>query len=255
MNKKSRSFMMFAFLMAISGGLVSAQTKPKNTLNTVRIVQVKPDKLSDFLDLQREYRDVRIAAGKPARQVWREIRGKGDVFHIVTSAKNWREFDKPLDTGMDEDQWADWDRRIRETIDSYEVHILRAFGDLKIERANEEIPPKFMALKYRTFATGYNPQYLAWLRGTFFPRMREEGATGVSVQKMEFGGNGHTWLISFYFDSWKEWGAPPPWGKMNPNEHAGFFAPARPLTAKNTALRFEPGLSNSDPEANEENAK
>lgn len=249
MNTNLYTSVIFVFLFTIIGAIFPAQAKGQNSLNTVRIVNVKPDKLSDFLELQREYRETRIKAGKQARHVWREIRGKGDVFHIVTNAKSYADFDEPWDPGMEEGKWANWDRRIRKTIDSYEVTTLRAYGDLKIDRANEEIPPKFIDLRYRTFAPGHKPPYKSWLTSTFFPRMRENGAVGVFAQKMEFGGSGTTWLLSFYFDSWGELNHTAAWGKMSAKEHEEFFAPVRPAHAKNTILSYMPGLSNFGPEA------
>lgn len=250
MNKKTYTSIIFALFAAIFGGLVSAYSQDESKLTLVRIVKVKPDRIDDFHDLMRQYRDARVEAGLSGQWVWEENRGHLNMYHIVTEADNFAALDAPMESGMEKDKWMRWVHRIMETVDSAHYIIARGDPDLNIERSNEEEAPKFLILRTDTVAIGKNDAYRSWLAEKLVPALRESGTSGFFANEHLYGMNPNTWVRGRLFDTWAELDEGEPLSKLGAEEREAIFAdyPELVVSSDVRILRFVGWLSHSEPE-------
>ncbi|MBK1876196.1 hypothetical protein [Pelagicoccus mobilis] len=249
MKKALRCCLLSAALVAAVGFVSPSFAEESNPLLQVRIIEVKPDRVGEFWDLQKEMRDKRVATGQDARGVWRESRGAVNVFHIVEEHDNFASFDDTGNPVMEKDEWARWLARIQDTIDSHELVNIKLYADLRIPPA-EEKDPKLLMLRYRTVAAGKIGTMEDWLSEKLVPALRDANESGITFGRITLGGNPRTFISASRFDVWNEMDEPGPFADMSDEESEAFFAEYNEcvVDARNLVLRYVPALSHKAPE-------
>lgn len=121
----------------LTGTLTAEDPSP---LITVRIIEVVPGKVGEFVDLQRTFTEARKKAGLPGRSVWQEVRGNTNTFHLVTDAENFAEQDASADPVMSDAEWARWINRVTAVTQSRRVLTLQSVADAYIPPKDGEAP-------------------------------------------------------------------------------------------------------------------
>lgn len=161
-----------------------AQGQPR--LLDLRIVTVKPNRITEWVGLQQELNAAREEAGMPAREFWQVEIGDLDTFHVFTPIAQLGEGELPLPA----DEAAQWAARVNDTVVSRRNMVLR------IHPAS--IPPvegkqyDFAIVRTRVAGTGHFADLNNWYGEKWYPFQREAGSEGMLLTQIVYGGNSRT---------------------------------------------------------------
>ncbi|HEY5763974.1 MAG TPA: hypothetical protein VIS73_12265 [Rhodocyclaceae bacterium] len=207
-------------------------------------VQVKMDRVGEFIDLQQQMAEAARAEGRSGTSVWQAAHGRMNMFHIVSGRDNFAAYDEGMDPPMSGEEWARWVGRILQTIESRTVMTLRLYPDLVIPRGEDQ-ERNLARLRITTVKPGMNDEYEEWIRDKLMPALREGGQTGVSWQKVVTGGNPSTWFGVTEYSSFAQMDPPGPLDYMNERRRASMLDEAWSMTsgAKILVMRYRADLS------------
>ena len=180
--------------------LASSQDEDRTWLQ-VRTVHVKPDRVSDYVDLQIRFSAALKEAGRTGRSVWQEIRGDLATFHSVNSIGNLAELDEPFEPPMAEEEWAAWVTAILDVTDSSTRTILRSHLEWSIP-ADDDSEAGLLVLRSTTVAPDKMYEYHGWVQDQLVPALKKGGAQGVSFNHTAFGGDRTTWVSGSRIPNW-----------------------------------------------------
>lgn len=207
-------------------------------------VQVKNDRIGEFIDLQTQMAEAARAAGRSGTGVWQAAHGRMNMFHFVSRRDNFAAYDEGMNPPMSDEEWARWVGRILQTVESRTVMTLRRYPDLVIPRGEDE-EPKLARLRVTTIKPGMNDEYEEWIRDKLMPALREGGQTGVSWQRVVTGGNPNTWFSVTQHSTFAEMDAPGPLDYMNERRRTSMLDEASSMTSGTEILvmRYRADLS------------
>lgn len=160
----------------------------------VRTNHVKPDRVSDYVALQKTLTAALQEAGRSGRTVWREVRGDLATFHVVGFVEDMSELDTPFVPPMDDDDWSDWVADLLPTLASSNRQILRTHTEWNLPAA-EGSTPDLLLLRTVKVKSGKMFQFHGWVINGLIPALKEGGATGITFNHVAFGGDTSTWII------------------------------------------------------------
>lgn len=152
----------------------------------LRIVTVKPDRITEWVGLQQELNAAREEAGMPAREFWQVEIGDLDTFHVFTPIARLGEGELPLPA----DEAAQWAARVNDTLVSRRNMVLR------IHPAS--IPPvegkqyDFATVRTRVAGKDHFADLNNWYGEKWYPFHREAGSEGMLLTQIAYGGNSRT---------------------------------------------------------------
>ena len=188
-----------ALMMAIPLA-VNAQDDDRDWLQ-VRTAHVKPDRVNDYIELQKSLTAALQEADRPGRTVWREVRGDLATFHTVTFVEDMSELDTPFVPPMDDDDWDEWVGDLLSTLSSSSRQILRTHSEWNIPAPDNE-EPGLLLLRTIKVKSGKMFQFHGWVLNGLIPSLREGGATGITFNHVAFGGDTSTWIIGARLPNW-----------------------------------------------------
>lgn len=203
MRTTTRKIMIIVLAAILSCGptlTANAQDDDRTWLQ-VRTVQVKTDRMGDFIDLQKALVEASVDAGRPGRSVWREVRGDTATFHFVTSADNMAELDEPFDPPMDDDDWSDWVDDIMETTRHISRQILRSHREWTLPPTDDS-DPDLLLLRTIDVKSGSMADFHVWIRDRLLPALKSGNAGGITFNHVAFGGDTSTWIIGARVPDW-----------------------------------------------------
>ena len=221
MIKSLRNTLIVALMATLLTGALSAQEDP--SLIHVRIVEVVPGKVNEFVALQKTLMEAQKMAGLPGRSVWQESRGNTNTFHIVNSAENFAELDESATSIMSDTAWANWVNSITEVTQSREIITLRTFPDLDLGPFDNQ-ETDLLRLMQITLKPGHSDEYANWLRNTMTPALKKHGVKGRSVNRVVVGGNTNRWVIGNRFSDWSKLDTPGSFNNIPKEERQEVFA-------------------------------
>lgn len=218
--------------------------EPDSRLVTVRVITVKSGHSAEFVDLQKKMTAAMKAAGRPNREVWQEVRGDTNTFHVVTSSANYAELDESNDPVMEPADWANWVNRISKTIAAWKVITYRS-NDAWGDAPSDDYEPNLLRLTLRTFAAGDSSNFRDWLVEKLVPTMKKMGANGSERGRLLHGGSPNTWYTGYHFSSWAELDEPGPMSKLSEEEREELWEGADFTTVhvENVILRHRADMS------------
>ena len=193
MKAKISLFALLVVVLAFAAGSSSAQAQNDNGLMNARIVTVKQEHVSEWVELQKQLSESMKKAGAPGRRIYEQVKGDHNTFHIITVQDEWGDYDSPNENGMGEAEWANWVNKITDIIQSRRELTYRTFDSLRIETETGE-PTKYVALRQHTIRRGGAGEYRSWLRDKLVPTMKKLNIKGRSFGQVILGDN----VDSFY---------------------------------------------------------
>lgn len=198
----SRVALLLAGLIVLVGFHPSyAQGQPR--LLDLRIVTVKPNQVTEWVELQQELNAAREEAGLAAREFWQVEIGDLDTFHILTPIARLGEGELPLPA----DEAAQWAARVNDTLVSRRNMVLR------IHPAS--IPPvegkqyDFAVVRTRVAARGHTTDLINWYGQKWYPFHREAGSEAMLLTQIVYTGNARTMYSINLAADWAAVNTPP----------------------------------------------
>jgi len=209
----------------------------------VRTLQVKPGRNGEFGELQKQFTAAMKSKGQSGRSVYQEVGGDVGKFYVLRMIDNMAEFDTPFEPPMDDREWATWLDRFWDTIESNSLMMMRRYPDLGIS-TDDDVTRDLLFIRYRTVAPGKNGEYEAWIRDRLVPALRKGGVKAATFQRIQTGGNNHTWISGTAHANWAEMDEPA-LGYMNARDRDALLAAANALTVEteNRIVRYRADLS------------
>lgn len=204
-------------------------------------VKVIDGRVSEFVELQREYAEAARAEDRRGHLVWQVLRGRTNTFQIVDVVGDFASYDDESNSPVQEE----WVTRALDTIESRVVINLRSYSSLSIPPPDGE-QPGLAVLRIRTVKPGRNDEYRAWIEKSLAPALRKGGATGVSWFRVVAGGNTNTWFSTSRQDNWSEMDQPGPLDSMSDKSRNALLDKAAELTMGNgedLVIRYRPDMS------------
>lgn len=181
-----RNLSVFLAGLTLLIGFHTSYAQGQLRLLDLRIVTVKPNRITEWAGLQQELNAAREEAGMPAREFWQVEIGDLDTFHIFTPIARLGEGELPLPA----DKAAQWAARVNDTVVSRRSMVLR------IHPAS--IPPvegkqyDFATVRTRVAGRGHFADLSNWYGEKWYPFQREAGSEGMLLTQIVYGGNSRT---------------------------------------------------------------
>lgn len=184
---------------------LAAQNNPPPLLS-VRIVQVKPDKVAEWEGLQKELSAAMKKAGA-TRTVWQVVRGDLNTYHIVEGLAKYADLDEPASPPMEAAAWASWQARVLQCVGNRQLLIARTNPDLSIPlKKGRKI--NLLLLTWRKYAPGRGGDYQTALAKELFPALKKAGINGYFENQIVAGHRLRTWVSARYIDKWADLDGP-----------------------------------------------
>ena len=207
-------------LLAIVSVLVTTALLPGETLAQspqtrllVSEVQLKPDKIDEWLALQEdEVVPALKEAGVTERDVYRAVIGDATTFVVVRPLPSFAEYDGPglLAESLGTRRAQDLVRRLRDCIMAVESRIENRRDDFFLDPGNSEA---LFYSRYRA-SPGRSGDYMNFVRDEMFPvfeQAQENGTfAGLSVTVSGQGGEAGLITLNMHYDDFAPLDGPPP---------------------------------------------
>jgi len=217
---------LLLFAMALLPMVASAQDEEDAApgWTHVRVVALNTSGSDKWIELQQQLAEVSRADEDAHRDVWQEVRGDLDTYHIVSFPENLAEFDEQGEGGpaMGDDQEA-WLAAIVPTISSRTQTLLRQHANLTIP-SEDDAEPNLLVLRYIELAPGRGDDFHEWAENQLRPALVEGGATGIFFGHVAFGGNVDTCVIAVNVKDWAELDGPGAFAHLSEEEVDALFA-------------------------------
>jgi len=210
----------------------------------VRVVHTQANGAEKWVELQAEQKAALDEEG-PQRDVWEEVRGDLDTFHIVSFHDELGTFDEQGVGGPPlGDAQAAWVDAIRPTIASRTQTIMRMHNDLSIPTP-EGHEPNLVVLRYFTLRQGQGDAFHAWVADKLKPALEAGGDTGVYLAHMAQGGNAATCVLAGHVENWAEFDGPGSFAHLSEEEQDELFADWGSMVARHETrtLQYRADLS------------
>jgi hypothetical protein len=228
----------------------AAAASPQRNWYSITITTVKPDRVTEWLDIQKSQTiPMQQKGGIKSRETWLSGApfGEGNTYGIVTPIDKFATYDMPnLASRVLGDAPA---RAYQEKLAALIVS-RRTFAVQ--DRAELSIPPAATAkivgaiLQDVTVVSGHAEQYEAYLKNDVLPVLKKGNVLGTAVSRTVFGGNGNEYHLVTYFESFAEIDKGPAQVRVLGQPAAAALAAkgaAHIANIERTILRYVPDLS------------
>ena len=219
------------------------------TFNAVRTIHVKPSMTSEFIEGQRQLNEALHAAGRPARNVYQEIRGELGTFYVVQRIESFSQYDGEFTPPMSDEDWAAWVEAYGDSVESSARTISRTHPEFSIP-LEEGATPELLIIRRTNIAPGQGGAFHSWVEEKLVPALKEQGVTGMYFSHIAFGGDTNRWIFASFIDNWAQLDEPSPVGRMSAEEREALFEGWGEMVWGSDVriLRYREDLSHSGPE-------
>ena len=199
--QRNRLLLVLSLLIAVS----AAAQDPPPFLRTV-IVDVKSDKVADFVAVQKQFNAAAQKAGLKQRTTWQVAMGPTSQFRITTPLSSLAELDEGtwLQRAIpDAGQRANWVARVTACTDRRQVVVSRT-------RPEASIPPKdgkqpaHLLIYVTENLNGQMQVYRSALEDELIPAYKKAGVDGILTMQRVFGASQREFIIARGFEKWEE---------------------------------------------------
>ncbi|MBI4467920.1 MAG: hypothetical protein HY650_01215 [Acidobacteria bacterium] len=173
---------------------------------SLQIVQVKPDRLTEWQDLQKNETIPGLRKGGVTwRAVWQTaIFGRAYEYVIIQPIDKFAQYDQdsPLTKAWGAEGVRAYGERVRGMIDSSHTYALLARPDLSYETAN--FAPKMAVVTIVQVPPGRHLQLEHFIKTDVLPAMKKAGVGGYYVSQSIFGGNAYEYTAVMMVDDFAE---------------------------------------------------
>ena len=183
---------------------VSAQTP---ALLFVSYTTVKPERVREYIDINKQYSDGFKKAGVPFRYVYRNAAGNPYEFLVVTPMSNYAALDSPgpLTKGMSEGDLARLADRRAQCVLSVRTSYDRPLAELSI---GTNTAPKIVRATRVRVRPGMADQWIAMMTEQTVPALKKGGVTWYRVRRVEYGGSRNDFVMGTGAETMAELDAP-----------------------------------------------
>jgi hypothetical protein len=189
------------------------QSAPQMSLNEVRVISVKADRVAEFEDLLKELGAAMSQRGEPGFEVWQVAFGDQATYHIVSPLQSFASLPQmQANPPMEPERWAGWLGRMQSTIDSQTLSVGQMHADLSItpEQQAGAAAPELMLLIRQALLPGKREAFVGWMRDELLPALRKTNMMGVFTNEMAFGTESRQWVFAVPLRTWAELDRPMP---------------------------------------------
>jgi hypothetical protein len=193
-----------SFVVALAMPLISGAQEEENqgpALLQVRTVSLNADGVQTWEGLQTQLAEANRAAEAAPRDVWEEIRGDLDTYHIVDFPENMAGFDEQQGEPTLGDGMGEWVASIVPTVRERSQTIMRHHANLSIPSA-EDYEPNLLVLGYTRIKQGKVGAYHDWIENKLKPAMEAAGISGVYYSHIAHGGTANTCVSAIHVENW-----------------------------------------------------
>ena len=219
------------------------------SLVSVRSVTTTAGGGATWVEQQKQLAAAHKERGDPSRHVWQEISGDIDTFHIVTFSDGYGGGGGPNEDPPMGDAQEAWVAKISPTVASRSTMIMRYYPQHSIApEPNSE--PSMLILRYTDVAPGQNDAYERWLAEQLVPALKAGGATGVTFNRVVYGGDTNRWVSGSRIENMAALNEPGPLGSLSDEERAELFAGLDDVVwgSERRILRYRADLSHNTPD-------
>jgi len=164
-----------------------AQNGP--TLLNVARVQVKPDRIGEYMDVEGQYTAAYKKGGGTLRAVYRGTAGNPFEFLVITAVPNYAALDgsSPYAKGSTETELARMAARRAQCVDAVRVTYERARGDLGFSSPDAPQPSTVMVTRV-TVRPDMLEQFTAAVKNELAPALKKSGQSSFLARQVDFGG-------------------------------------------------------------------
>jgi hypothetical protein len=215
---------------------------------SVRIVTTTVDGGATWVEQQRQLAARHKERGDPGRDVWQEIQGDIDTFHIVTFSDELGGGGGPNEDPPMGDAQEEWVAKIGPTVASRSTKILRQYPEHSIA-ADADAEQGLLILRYTDVAPGRGGAYNTWLADKLVPALKAGGAKGVDFNRVVFGGDTNRWVSASHIPNFAALNGPGPLASLSDEEREALFADFSDMVwgSEVRILRYRADLSHASP--------
>ena len=171
---------------------MSVTSLAQNTITLLNVarVQVKPDHIGEYLDMEKQYTAAFKKGGGTLRAVYRGSAGNPFEFLVISAVPNYAALDarSPYAKGTTETELARMaDRRSRCT-DAVRVTYERPLNDLGFNPAGAPQPSRVIVVRVNVRPEMVD-QYMATVKNELVPAMKKAGEPSFLARRVEWGGS------------------------------------------------------------------
>jgi hypothetical protein len=165
-----------------------AQNAPVTLLNVAR-VQVKPDRVGEFMDVEKQYMAAFKKGGGTLHVVYRNSAGNPFEFLIITAMPNYAILDGTSNyaKGTTPEELARMADRRAQTIDSVRTTYERPMADLGFDSPNAPQPSRILVTRV-TVRPEMTDQFMATVKSELVPALKKAGQANLLARRVEWGG-------------------------------------------------------------------
>jgi hypothetical protein len=168
----------------------AAAQVPLSGLRNIARVVVKPDRVSEFLEIEKQRAAAFKKGGGAWMSVWRSVVGPTNEFMIISPLDSYaaRDGQPAYMKGMEPGPAAALMARRAQCIESSRVTIERALPDYSYVNPGTPTPAMLRIVRTRV-RPGMADQYLALLKNELIPAYKKAGVASYRARRIEYGGS------------------------------------------------------------------
>ena len=168
--------------------LAVAQT-PAPTLYRIVHNTVKPDRIAEYIDIQKAISEGSKKGGATVRTVWRGAAGNTNEFYSVAPLSAYGDLDgeSAYAKAVPQQQRDALGARLAQCVLSTRVTYERVLTDASIIKPNSPLP-KYIRMVRARVRLGSEEEYVALLKNELVPAYKKIDVPGFRVRRIEYGG-------------------------------------------------------------------
>ncbi len=184
---------------------LTAMAQDQVVLLNVARVQVKPDRIADYMDVEGQYTAAYKKGGGTLRAVYRGAAGNPFEFLVITAMPGYAVLDgaSPYAKGSGETQLARMAARRSQCVDAVRVTYERPRGDLGFNTPAAPQPERVIVTRV-TVRPDMTDQFAATVKNELVPALKKSGQTSLLARQVEFGGTRNVFAFRSPLVKWSD---------------------------------------------------
>ena len=198
-----RSLILMAIFASLTAVLPAQTAQPQ--LVSVARVQVKPDRVAEWLAIEKLYSEAHKKGGGTFRYVYRNRAGNPFEYLVAASVGKYANLDEkpPYAKGMTDAELAALQARRNQCVDSVRTTYERTIPELGIT-APAGAARKLFRVTRVSVRSGMDDQYLAIMKNEYLPALKKAGVASFLIRRVEWGGSRNQFTLMGRHDKYEE---------------------------------------------------